>query len=334
MGAQDRGDIVLEAQIIGERQHFDCPVRLSFYGPSDPATRAQLEQRLKADKLLKATQLKQTKKANELQRELQRSAMGLKSNRSVAGLGQSEPEISLEDLVQASQAINFRHGEDIAKTLAMSEEQLSNMPKAVQPEALKSQLLPYQLQGLAWLLSKEKPEFPKPGSQNSVQLWKRDAQGRYVNIATNFTVRQAPQLLSGGILADDMGLGKTLQIISLILAGGPGPTLIVAPLTVMSNWQQQVQQHVRQGLAPRILIYHGSQRKVAAHQFGQFGIIVTSYGTLATEHKASKSRLFATNWRRVVLDEGHTIRNPTTKAAEAACALRAESRWVLSGTPM
>jgi hypothetical protein len=32
------------------------------------------------------------------------------------------------------------------KKLAMDEEQLSKMPMATQPEALKAQLLPYQLQ--------------------------------------------------------------------------------------------------------------------------------------------------------------------------------------------
>lgn len=39
-------------------------------------------------------------------------------------------------------------------------------------------------------------------------------------------------------------------------------------------------------------------------------------------------------WRRIVLDEGHTIRNPNTKVAVAASALPAESRWVLTGTPI
>lgn len=62
-------------------------------------------------------------------------------------------------------------------------------------------------------------------------------------------------------------------------------------------------------------------------------IVITSYGTLTADHN-SKGPLLSASWRRVILDEGHTIRNAKTKAAEAACGLKAESRWVLTGTPI
>lgn len=96
--------------------------------------------------------------------------------------------------------------------------------------------LPYQLQGLAWLLDRENPSLPVPNSNDTVQLWKRHRFGGFTNIATNHS-QPSPKLASGGILADDMGLGKTLQIISLILADPKrtqGPTLIVSPLSVSS----------------------------------------------------------------------------------------------------
>lgn len=162
--------------------------------------------------------------------------MGLKGSQSNAGRGPAEPEVSLEQLAQTSQAVQFRAGDDNLKAIAMDEDTLSRLPMASQPEELKSRLLPYQLQGLAWLRSREDPQFPPPGSNDATQLWKRTAEGRYNNIATNFTVANTnpPRLAKGGILADDMGLGKTLQMISLILTGGPGTTLIVYVIT--SHW--------------------------------------------------------------------------------------------------
>ncbi|KAK0742163.1 SNF2 family N-terminal domain-containing protein [Apiosordaria backusii] len=326
----DAGDIDIEVVVSGPKQYYECPVQINVYGTTDPAGRLALEDRLKKDKLVKATQLKTTRKQNELQRR----AMGLKSDRSSVGLGAPEPEITLEDLTKTSQSVNLRAtGGDITQTLAVSEEQLSQMPLAEQPKSIKAKLLPYQLQGLAWLTAKENPSFPQPGSPDSVQLWKRDAKGNYNNIGTNITVAKAPNLLSGGILADDMGLGKTLQTISLIMTGGPGTTLIVAPVSVMSNWEQQIQRHVHEKDAPKVLIHHGTTRQTTAKALKEYGVVITSYGTLSSE-AAAKGPLSQVEWRRIVLDEGHTIRNAKTKAALAACSLRAQSRWVLTGTPI
>ncbi|KAK3988514.1 putative SWI/SNF-related matrix-associated actin-dependent regulator of chromatin subfamily A member 3-like 1 [Cladorrhinum sp. PSN332] len=329
----DNGDIAIEGVITGPKGYYDCPIQLYFYGTGDALARAALEDRLKKDKLIKATQLKNTRKENEARRK----GIDLTSGRSSAGFSKgetAEPEVTLQQLAQESQAVSLRAaGGDIVQTLAMGEDQLSKMPVAGQPDALKAQLLPYQLQGLAWLASKENPEFPQPGSQDTTQLWKRDTKGQYLNAATNFLVKKAPKLLSGGILADDMGLGKTIQTISLIMTGGPGSTLIVAPVSVMSNWEQQIQRHVHEEHVPKTLIYHGQARQATAKSLAEYGVVITSYGTLTSE-VAAKGPLSKVEWRRVVLDEGHTIRNAKTKAAEAACALKAESRWVLTGTPI
>ncbi|KAK4152043.1 RAD5-like protein [Chaetomidium leptoderma] len=326
----DSDDIAMEAMLTGEKAFYDCPIRMYIYGTAEALGRADLEERLKRDKLVKATQLKQTRKENEQQRK----TMGLKSGRGTAGFPAEEEEaVSLEQLAKTSQTVDFRAGGDIVQTLAMSEDQLSEMPQAEQPDEVCAKLLPYQLQGLAWLTARENPAFPEPGSSESTQLWKRDAKGRYNNIATNFTVASPPSLLSGGILADDMGLGKTLQIISLIMTGGQGSTLIVAPVGVMSNWEQQIKRHVHDEHLPNVLIYHGASRQTAAKSLKDFRVVVTSYGTLSSE-AATGGPLSKLDWRRVVLDEGHTIRNAKTKAAEAACMLKAQSRWVLSGTPI
>jgi SWI/SNF-related matrix-associated actin-dependent regulator of chromatin subfamily A3 len=186
------------------------------------------------------------------------------------------------------------------------------------------------------MASKEKPQFPEKGSEDAVQLWRRDARGRCWNIASDFVTSTTPKLLSGGILADDMGLGKTIQIISLILTGGGGPTLIVAPVSVMSNWAQQIKRHVKEEHQPQVLVYHGGEKK-SVEDLAKYDVVITSYGRLARERDQGVYRALTSEsfkWRRVVLDEGHTIRNARTKVAQAACEINAESRWVLTGTPM
>ncbi|KAM0563595.1 hypothetical protein ACHAPJ_001319 [Fusarium lateritium] len=334
----DRGDIVLEAQLTGEKGFYDCPVKLFFYGPSDPEERARIGDALKQDKLIKATELKKTQKEAEARKK---AAMGLTNGSSTQGLGSEllvpqKPEVTMENVLQKSEAVEMRKGGDAIKSLAIAEDELEKLPMAKQPEELKAQLLPYQLQGLAWMAAKEKPEFPAKGSKDIVQLWQRDAQGRCWNIASGFVTKTTPTLLSGGILADDMGLGKTIQIISLILTGGKGPTLIVAPVSVMSNWSQQIRRHVHKDKQPSIFIYHGGER-VGATQLKSYDVVITSYGRLARERDQGVRRALTSEdikWRRVVLDEGHTIRNARTKVAQAACEINAESRWVLTGTPI
>lgn len=186
------------------------------------------------------------------------------------------------------------------------------------------------------MTAKENPKFPEKGSNDVVQLWRRDPKGRCWNIASDFVTTSPPNLLSGGILADDMGLGKTLQVISLMLTGGKGTTLIVAPVSVMSNWDQQIKRHVKPDDQPSVFTYHGD-KKASAKELMKYDVVITSYGKLAREVENGCSKVLLSpsiEWRRVVLDEGHTIRNARTKVATAACQLKAKSRWVLTGTPM
>lgn len=226
------------------------------------------------------------------------------------------------------------------------------MPKAIQPEALLTQLHDFQLQGLHWMLAKESPELPAENTGDIVQLWKRHPTMRnaFTNIATKFSVTN-PALASGGILADDMGLGKTIQTISLIMAdrqlGRRAPdacnaTLILAPVSVMSNWSTQMSKHIKPEYALRIMFYHGTRKQpITPKQIDNYDVVISTYDTVSSEWHAQKSAklprstgVFSVKWRRVILDEGHNIRNPKAKKTVAITSLMAQSRWALTGTPI
>ena len=173
----------------------------------------------------------------------------------------------------------------------------------------------------------------------------------------------------GGILADEMGLGKTIMLASLIHANrmadttrsrpartrmqqtplsftkaakrqGPSKaTLVVAPMSLLSQWRTELQRASAPG-SLNVVVYYGDVRDQLASQLAQSqaDVVITSYGTLTSDYKQLEKKgpspLFAESWHRVILDEAHTIKNRSTLAARAAYQLDADRRWALTGTPI
>src|SRR5260370_8724261 len=81
-----------------------------------------------------------------------------------------------------------------------------------------------------------------------------------------------------GILADDMGLGKTLQALTLLQKAkdleGPRPSLVVAPTSVLANWEREVERFTPQLTTA---LWHGQERKERAESLRDVDLVLTSY---------------------------------------------------------
>lgn len=141
----------------------------------------------------------------------------------------------------------------------------------------------------------------------------------------------------GALLADDMGLGKTIQTIAWILralaakaTGAAQPVLVVAPLTLLSNWRHEFAK-----FAPslRVYVHQGDMRHVGSgfkKAAADADVVVTSYALIVRDH-----REFAeVEWGGIVIDEAQAIKNPDTHAARAIRALGVRRRLALTGTPI
>ncbi|WP_245901917.1 DEAD/DEAH box helicase [Phreatobacter oligotrophus] len=170
-----------------------------------------------------------------------------------------------------------------------------------------------------------------------------------------------------GILnADEQGLGKTLQTIAFLAwlkehmakatQGVRGPVLVVAPTSLLQNWEQEVERHLRKpGLGHLIRLYGSSTkgRKFSgasgldtdageakldleflreavaegrAHRFW----ILTTYTTLCNyQHSLHRIPFSA-----VVFDEIQTLKNPVSLRANAGRSVNADFRIGLTGTPI
>lgn len=82
-------------------------------------------------------------------------------------------------------------------------------------------------------------------------------------------------------------------------------------------------------------MYYGLERGCTT-SIQQVKVVLTSYGTVCAESKDShrESPLFAVHFFRVILDEAHIIKNRATVTAKACWNIRAERRWVMTGTPI
>ena len=168
----DRGDLVVSGVLIGERSEYDCPVAVHLYGTSDPVTQSELRTRMKNDRLPLDGLTKKEREAKKQNIEAMKQAAkkGKVSaatsskhgftNSQVGGVPSQAPVDkgpSIEEIMLESQRINPREVGEVVERFGVGEEALSIMPMADTPTRLSTELLPYQKQGLAWLLDKESP---------------------------------------------------------------------------------------------------------------------------------------------------------------------------------
>ncbi|MFZ2070074.1 MAG: DEAD/DEAH box helicase [Halobacteriota archaeon] len=188
--------------------------------------------------------------------------------------------------------------EDMLSSLSLSEGVKITPIKT--PKTFNGNLRPYQVKGVSWLA--------------------------YLN-----------RFGLGACLADDMGLGKTIELIALLLhersgkrGKRPAPTLLISPMSVVGNWQKEVER-----FAPslKVMVHHGADRltgKMFARDAKKNDLVISTY---ALAHRDDDT-LSEVHWQHVVLDEAQNIKNPAAKQTRAIKKLKAEHRIALTGTPV
>ncbi|XP_063511206.1 chromodomain-helicase-DNA-binding protein 9 isoform X4 [Pongo pygmaeus] len=148
------------------------------------------------------------------------------------------------------------------------------------------------------------------------------------------------------ILADEMGLGKTIQSITflyeILLTGIRGPFLIIAPLSTIANWEREF----RTWTDINVVVYHGSlisrqmiqqyemyfrdsQGRIIRGAY-RFQAIITTFEMIL----GGCGELNAIEWRCVIIDEAHRLKNKNCKLLEGLKLMNLEHKVLLTGTPL
>lgn len=140
----------------------------------------------------------------------------------------------------------------------------------------------------------------------------------------------------GGILADDMGLGKTVQLLAVICdyvnKNKKGrPSLVVCPSSLSLNWQNEIEKFT-EGI--QSLVIHGTleerQRQIAS--IPKYHVVITSYELLKRD--LEEYQKYDYQFKYIIADEAQYIKNNNTRNAKAIKAMKADTRFALTGTPI
>ncbi|TAJ15268.1 hypothetical protein DMA11_02365 [Marinilabiliaceae bacterium JC017] len=137
----------------------------------------------------------------------------------------------------------------------------------------------------------------------------------------------------GGCLADDMGLGKTLQMLSLLAYARAGSKskrmthLVVCPTSLIFNWKNEIEKFTP---SLRTTVHWGAGRAKDAKLWKDFDVVICSYGTLSNDIEWMRKFKF----HIACLDESQAIKNPTSIRYKAVSLIKANYRFVMTGTPI
>ena len=201
-------------------------------------------------------------------------------------------------------------------------------------------------------LKNHQPRVPKTLSQQAKLLdHQREGVGRLqylFSLRTDLNVR-------GMVLADDMGLGKTFQLLTLmasIIEEAPAakPMLVVAPVSLLENWQEEAEKFYpgafqiltaygdalaplrvpRKSIDERLRTEDGLVKFLKPGWLGDAQLVLTTYETL----RDLEFSFAAQHWSLMVCDEAQRIKNPAAMVTRSAKKQHAEFKIACTGTPV
>jgi len=157
----------------------------------------------------------------------------------------------------------------------------------------------------------------------------------------------------GALLADDMGVGKTIQALGFMAwlqecssNSKSDPMLIVAPVSLLVNWQNEITTHLNSDGLGHVALLYGTELRSYRTGLGKdidagsadldlprlkrCDVVLTTYETLR-DYSISLGLL---KYSCLIFDEMQKVKNPSSLMTLASKAMNADFSIGLTGTPV
>ncbi|ABT15137.1 hypothetical protein NY2A_B738L [Paramecium bursaria Chlorella virus NY2A] len=143
--------------------------------------------------------------------------------------------------------------------------------------------------------------------------------------------RESSHRAPGGFLCLDPGLGKTILTMVTIAVHELDHTLIVVPKNIVSQWVSEFVKFT--DCTPLVVDARMNNKKEITHKMlKEHKVCITSISTFSSMKDTDDCALLSFKFDRLVIDEGHLIRNRRSKSFWAMNQIKAHIRWILTGT--
>ena len=101
---------------------------------------------------------------------------------------------------------------------------------------------------------------------------------------------------------------------------------MVCPVTLMGQWAEELADKTDGAL--KVLTHHGTKRSRDPKDLAVYDVVLVTYQTLGQEFSRGlkETACGGIQWHRIVLDEAHTVKNPSAQLTKACTALHGNKR--------
>ncbi|TFB01436.1 DNA repair protein RAD5 [Trichoderma ghanense] len=179
--------------------------------------------------------------------------------------------------------------------------------------------------------------------------------------------KESARPAAGGIIGDEMGLGKTVTSLACIATHRLNKTdrkkkaqatlVIVPSRKIALQWRDEARKHWTEEASESVIIYSPAG-DIGPRQYAKQLIVIATYTQVRNQYprqelmdaldrqyadeplvhrrefRKEAKELFHIDWFRVILDESHEVTRWNGRTLRACCAIEAQHRWALSGTPI